>query len=141
MGGLLSHWSNQHRVDGVRRPCAAQSFTCTVATRSGLSSVVSAVSYPDTSLRACYAFSGKDMEDASEHDAGEGDVVEAFEAIVEPFVVSGESAEASGSGEASFYHPSSWQEELPRKLVSAVQQRVRHNHRQGAECEIDVPSF
>jgi hypothetical protein len=36
--------------------------------------------------------------------------VESFECGIEPFVVSGESAEACGPGEASFYHPTARQE-------------------------------
>jgi len=34
------------------------------------------------------------MEDAVEHDTGEGEIVESFESSGEPFVVSRESAEA-----------------------------------------------
>jgi len=46
------------------------------------------------------------MKDAVEHDTGEGEVVESFESSGEPFVVSRESAEACGPGEAAFDDPS-----------------------------------
>jgi hypothetical protein len=46
-----------------------------------------------------------------EHEPSEGEVVISGEGVGEPFVVSCESAEACGPGEASFDHPSSWQQD------------------------------
>lgn len=46
----------------------------------------------------------------SKHDAGEGEVVKAFECDVESFVVAGNAAEASGPGEAAFDDPTARQE-------------------------------
>ncbi len=37
--------------------------------------------------------------------------MESFEGCVEPFVVSGEAAEACGPGEGSFHHPAAWQQD------------------------------
>jgi hypothetical protein len=50
------------------------------------------------------------VEYSGDQDACEGEVVEAFEAGVEPFIVSGEPSEASGPGEASFHDPPSGQQ-------------------------------
>jgi hypothetical protein len=51
------------------------------------------------------------VEHSGEHEACEGEVVEAFQCRVEPFVVSSESAETGGPGQASFDHPASWQQD------------------------------
>src|SRR5260370_35383418 len=45
------------------------------------------------------------FEDSAEHEASEGEVMEGGESFRESLVVSGQSAEAGGPGEAEFHHP------------------------------------
>jgi len=50
-------------------------------------------------------------QEVGEHEPGEGEVVVSGERLGEVFVVPGESAEACGSGEASFHYPASRQQD------------------------------
>ena len=63
---------------------------------------------------------GESFANAGDHDACEGEIVETFEAGVEPFVVAGEPAEAGGPGEAAFDHPSTWQRTKPRFAMGCL---------------------
>src|SRR5260370_11011883 len=50
------------------------------------------------------------FEDSAEHEASEGEVMEGGGSLRESLVVSGQSAEAGGPGEAAFHHPAARQQ-------------------------------
>ena len=55
---------------------------------------------------------------AGDYEAGKGDVVEALQAYVEPFVVSCEAPETGGPGEASLDDPSAFGSSTKPRLAT-----------------------